>query len=490
MYICRLRRGQLIFIMRIILLFIFCFSLIFQGQAQVEHTKYSSKNYNNWSLGVNLGNTYVTAEASSFENSRVGFEVGFSGYAIKHFTSALGFKLQIGAGDMSGANNEDHTYFEGNYKQLSGLIQINLSNLSMTGKKKKRGVGLYLDIGAGGLMFNSKSWYDDAANTVLHETGIPPGEPTNEWLLTGGLSGKFRLSDKISLEIGSQANILQGDGNDFLDAHFENEFNNHTDMFFYSYMGISVGLGEKRESIEWTNPLDEMAMEVTEISEKIEGMTNDMDNDGVVDAFDEDNYTPEGVFVDTKGRARDIDGDGVPDHLDMDPFTRKGAEVDENGREIDSDGDGVPDSQDLEPNTAPGALVNFQGKSIAVAMGGSTGLAGGAAGNAYLPSIYFETGKHFVTYANYERVAAIAKVLKANPNIRMRVIGHTDQNGTEEANITLGEKRAQAVVDHLIDIYGVDPTQIFAESKGEFELISNKVDEVNRRVDFVIIPPQ
>ena len=470
---------------RILLIFISLSTLAF---GQTKEGKYSSKNFNTWSLGIDVGNVYVLGDLSSFASSKTGFELGFSGNLTKSFTSGLGLKAQVGAGNLSGSHVEDDLMFEGDYKTIALMLQLNLSNLTLTGRKVDRGVGILLDLGVGGISFKS-SKYNLTTGDFIESTGVPAGSETRDWYMTAGLMGKFRLTEKVSFTVGSQANILIP--NDQLDAVTDATFNgNQSDMYFYSYMGFSINLGEKRQSLEWTNPLDEMALEVEEISEKIEGMTNDMDNDGVVDAFDEDNYTPEGVFVDTKGRARDVDGDGVPDHLDLDPFSRKGAEVDENGREIDSDGDGVPDSQDLEPNTAPGALVNFQGKSIAVAMGGPNGMTGSAGGAVYLPSIYFETGKHFVTYANYERIAAVAKVLKANPNIRMRVIGHTDKNGTEESNITLGEKRAQAVVDHLIDIYGVDPSQVYAESKGEFELISNKVDEVNRRVDFVIIPPQ
>jgi hypothetical protein len=57
------------------------------------------------------------------------FEMGVSGYIIKHFNASLGFKLQIAAGSLSGANNEDKTYFEGNYKSLRVYLQRHLSHL-------------------------------------------------------------------------------------------------------------------------------------------------------------------------------------------------------------------------------------------------------------------------------------------------------------------------------------------------------------------------
>ena len=66
---------------------------------------------------------------------------------------------------------------------------------------------------------------------------------------------------------------------------------------------------------------------------KIDGFTDDADNDGVSDAFDKSPNTPLGVAVDGSGNALDVDMDNVPDYRDADPFSNRGAQVDENGVE-------------------------------------------------------------------------------------------------------------------------------------------------------------
>ena len=65
-------------------------------------------------------------------------------------------------------------------------------------------------------------------------------------------------------------------------------------------------------------------------------------------------------------------------------------------------------------------------------------------------------------------------------------MGHTDQTGLEEYNIELGRRRAEAVINYLIDNFGVSGNQMEAVTKGESEPVSESRKTVNRRVDFII----
>jgi outer membrane protein OmpA-like peptidoglycan-associated protein len=86
-------------------------------------------------------------------------------------------------------------------------------------------------------------------------------------------------------------------------------------------------------------------------------------------------------------------------------------------------------------------------------------------------------------------VQHIAKVLIANPALRVTVIGHTDATGREATNLQLSQQRAQAVLAQLIEL-GVDSRRVSHEGRGGSEPIaSNDTGEgraVNRRVDFLI----
>ena len=231
--------------------------------------------------------------------------------------------------------------------------------------------------------------------------------------------------------------------------------------------------------------------DISTVKTELEGLSTDSDGDGVSDRFDNDNNTPEGVAVDGKGNALDVDMDGVSDYADEDPFTARGVQVDAKGRELDSDKDGVANSVDIEPNTASGVTVNFQGKEIRGAKG------------AFMPSVYFDFNSAKVSYANYERLAAVASLLQANPNYKLRVIGYADTVGNSANNHKIALRRANAVIDALSNMFSIDASRLTAESKGEDaplanesmkvtettadgQVISNSLTRMNRRVEFVI----
>lgn len=83
----------------------------------------------------------------------------------------------------------------------------------------------------------------------------------------------------------------------------------------------------------------------------------------------------------------------------------------------------------------------------------------------------------------------IADVLNQAQDVRIKIIGHTDSDGNDKANLTLSQKRATAVKDALVNEFSVDATRIKTEGKGEAKPVAdNKTKEgkaQNRRVEFV-----
>jgi len=83
----------------------------------------------------------------------------------------------------------------------------------------------------------------------------------------------------------------------------------------------------------------------------------------------------------------------------------------------------------------------------------------------------------------------IANVLKENAGVKVKIVGHTDSDGDDKANLTLSEKRAAAVKNYLIKEYGIDEASLTTEGKGESELADkNPTPEGkanNRRVEFI-----
>jgi flagellar motor protein MotB len=105
--------------------------------------------------------------------------------------------------------------------------------------------------------------------------------------------------------------------------------------------------------------------------------------------------------------------------------------------------------------------------------------------------INFDSGKDVMKPESYGAVKAIADVLKENPDVKVRVVGHTDSDGNANANLDLSKRRAAAVKDSIIKNFGIDAARIETDGKGQSEpLASNNTAEdkaKNRRVEFVKI---
>ncbi len=95
---------------------------------------------------------------------------------------------------------------------------------------------------------------------------------------------------------------------------------------------------------------------------------------------------------------------------------------------------------------------------------------------------------------DYQTLQAHAQFLMANANSKVALTGHTDERGTREYNMALGERRAKAVQSYLITS-GVNPQQLEAVSYGKEAPVNPGHDESawkeNRRVEinYEAVPP-
>jgi len=103
--------------------------------------------------------------------------------------------------------------------------------------------------------------------------------------------------------------------------------------------------------------------------------------------------------------------------------------------------------------------------------------------------INFDSGKDVIKPESYGAIKSIADVLNENPDVRVRVLGHTDSDGNADANLDLSKRRAAAVKDFLTKNFGIAATRIETDGKGQTEpLAPNNTTEgkaKNRRVEFV-----
>ena len=104
-------------------------------------------------------------------------------------------------------------------------------------------------------------------------------------------------------------------------------------------------------------------------------------------------------------------------------------------------------------------------------------------------AILFESGSATLKSESYEIIREIANVLVENPSINIKIIGHTDSDGSEDSNDTLSRKRAEAVKQAMYKMYGITNTRMQTDGMGErHPIVLNDTPQgkaQNRRVDFI-----
>lgn len=113
-----------------------------------------------------------------------------------------------------------------------------------------------------------------------------------------------------------------------------------------------------------------------------------------------------------------------------------------------------------------------------------------AEGKIALYGIYFDTAKADIKPESKDQLAEMAKLLQAQPQLKVYIVGHTDSQGTLETNLTLSQQRAQAVTTALATSYNIDAKRMIGRGVANLAPIaSNAADEgraKNRRVELVL----
>lgn len=106
-------------------------------------------------------------------------------------------------------------------------------------------------------------------------------------------------------------------------------------------------------------------------------------------------------------------------------------------------------------------------------------------------SLEFENGKADILESMHRDLDKVANFLIDHPDLGLRISGHTDSAGKEEANLKLSQDRANAIKRYLIDEFTIKDTRIeaigYGSSKPIVEELTNKDRQLNRRVEFEIL---
>jgi len=110
-------------------------------------------------------------------------------------------------------------------------------------------------------------------------------------------------------------------------------------------------------------------------------------------------------------------------------------------------------------------------------------------GKVALYGIYFDTGKDALRPDSQPTLQEISKLLAANPQLNIRVVGHTDNQGKADYNLDLSRRRAASVLQELTSKYGVAANRLDSFGCGLYAPVASNGSEEgrakNRRVELV-----
>lgn len=235
----------------------------------------------------------------------------------------------------------------------------------------------------------------------------------------------------------------------------------------------------------------------------------DTDADGIADAAD---HCPQEAGAAPDGCPADRDKDGIADGKDSCP-NQAGLAPTGCPPPADSDGDGIVDPQDACPNQAgtqkdgcpdpdpdkdtisgakdqcpdqPETVNGYQDDDgCPDAIPDAVKQFSGA-----IPGIEFDFGKAKIRVTSYAILDRAVQTLAEYPDVKIAVVGHTDNVGSRERNIELSRQRAEAVKAYLVGKH-IDAARISADGVGPDQPVSAENTEAarakNRRIEFNIV---
>jgi OmpA-OmpF porin, OOP family len=103
--------------------------------------------------------------------------------------------------------------------------------------------------------------------------------------------------------------------------------------------------------------------------------------------------------------------------------------------------------------------------------------------------ILFDVNSATIKPGSYGALKDIANVLKENADVKVKIIGHTDADGDDKANLELSKKRADAVKTMLNKEFGIESDRMETDGKGESQPVDKNTSSEgkanNRRVEFI-----
>ncbi len=414
-----------------------------------------SSSYNTWSFGVTGGvmsPVVIAGGKNDFTNWETSF--GFGGYVKKQLWHNFGLQADY----MRGTLKADNAELLGNGSQINSPINAYETEIKWAGSlsgvfnfgnfnilNRQSILSPYVSAGAG-LMGYRPTITRKNGTTVEYSLG----ENIHELFVPIALGTKFKLSNRINLDLGYKMNFVDGDN---LDGYYRDPQN---DKFSYGYAGLEFALGAKSKSqLAFVNPA---AVLEKDYVAKYDDMKLLVDAEKAAMADERAKMLEE-----QKKFLADADKDGVSDYFDKCPNTPADVKV---------DGAGCPLPKMEKPADVKVYVTEEDKKIVTDA----------------IKNLEFDFGKSTIRSKSYPSLNKVAELL-VNKNFSLKLAGHTDDVGSDASNLKLSKDRAESIKSYLVS-QGANASRIEATGYGESQPIStNKTNagkQKNRRVEFTL----
>ncbi len=412
------------------------------------HPKDREKNYNRWSVNLNVGTNigirpFTSGYYATTPNYFVKPEFNHFDLNVRRmFNTKFGVMWDFGYDNFS--EDSGSPKFSNNMYRTSFQGVMNIHR-AFNWEEFTETFGLQIHLGPG------FSFLEAPGTTTFNHYD-------NIFSILGGATALIKISDKLAFNldftmISNLTHHVALDGQSSLDPSLS-----RTGTVYTTSFGATFYFGKKERHADWywenLNVKDEYKDLLARV-EELEIMMNDTDKDGVPDYLDAENNTIGGVAVDTKGRAIDLNNNGVPDELESYINNKYG------------------DMQTVINNMASGEYSSAQMKQMI---------------NGQYVNVFFDFDETRITTGTISAINFLIKYLNANPNSKAEVIGYADELGDANYNIALSRKRAQRVMEMIVRS-GIDPTRLTLVVKGSDKSVpkeSKLARQLVRRVAFKV----
>ena len=445
---------------------------------------FAQKTDNSWSIDVCIGGTNpVKPYSPGYWSNTVSFLHSSAGGRYM-FNNKFGLKLDAGydrvKNDVVGQNGNSLP-FKSNYYRTSIQGVFDLGRI-FTFENFSERISLLFHVGGGlSILTNKEEQKTDRMVNFLF-----------------GFTPQYKINDRIAINVDASFiwHIYQQFTFDMKNSVFQRGFDG---FIANATVGVNYYLGKNKKHYDWAfSPcypdmryLEDENAKLKSQNDSLSKKLGDDDKDGVINYLDFELDTEPGALVDIKGRNLkniDTDGDGIKDYYDECP-NEPGIEK-LNGCPEKSKGNdtivknNLPKDKDKKDSLNSIPVVdsvkpyinkdyNFEAPE----------------GYSSLTDIHFGKWKSEILSQEESIINEISSLLKANPDAKIIIAGHSDNVGDLNRNIEISKKRANMVRNYLIS-QGVKPEKIeinfYGSGVPKFLNTTETGKFLNRRAEILI----